>query len=337
MAGSRPGVRLYDAGPMGLSGSAAPAVLTSGLERRFGDRKALAGVDLEIAPGEMFALLGPNGGGKTTLFRILATLLLPSAGRAEIFGEDAVLRPDAVRRLIGVVFQSPAVDRLLTVSENLEVQGRLYGMRGAALRAAADGLLTRLRLSDRARDRAGTLSGGLLRRVEIAKGLLHRPALFLLDEPTTGLDPLARQEVWDYLREAREAYGVTIVVTTHLMEEAERCDRVAILSRGSLVACGAPRALKEEIGGDVLVIETREAETLRPEIERIAGLRAAVVDGTVRLESQDGAALVPRLAAALGDRIESIALGRPTLYDGFARRTGPRYASGAEDGAGGAP
>jgi ABC-2 type transport system ATP-binding protein len=319
---------------MGLSRSSPPAVLTSGLERRFGDRRALQGVDLEVAPGEIFALLGPNGGGKTTLFRILATLLAPTAGRAEIFGEDAALRPDAVRRRIGVVFQSPAVDRLLTVSENLEVQGRLYGMRSAALRTSAAALLARLRLEDRARDRVGTLSGGLLRRVEIAKGLLHRPELFLLDEPTTGLDPVARQEVWDYLREARDTYGVTVVATTNLMEEAERCDRVAILSRGSLVACGAPRALKEEIGGDVLVIAAREAEALRPEIERITGLRAVVVDGTVRLESPDGAALVPRLSAALGARIESIALGRPTLYDVFARRTGHRYSEASSvDGA----
>ena len=310
---------------MSIASPPTSAVETVALAHRFGDRAALRGVDLEVAAGEMFALLGPNGGGKTTLFRILATLLRPTAGRALVFGHDAARQPDAVRRRIGVVFQSPAVDRLLTVRENLEVQGRLYGLSGAPLHKEADAMLLRLGLVDRARDRAGTLSGGLMRRVEIAKGLLHRPQLFLLDEPTTGLDPTARLEVWDYLREVREACGVTILVTTHLMEEAERCDRLAILSRGRLVACGAPRALKEEIGGDVIVITTPDPAALRPEVERLSGRAASTVDGSVRLECPRGHELIPRLVEAFRDRIDAIALGKPTLHDVFVRRTGHRY------------
>ncbi len=315
------------------------AVRIEALEHHYGARQALAGLDLTIAPGTLFALLGPNGGGKTTLFRILATLLAPTRGRASLFGHDVVREPDAVRRLIGVVFQSPAVDRLLTVRENLEVQGRLYGLSGRDLRREADALLASLRLADRQGDRVGTLSGGLMRRVEIAKGLLHRPRLFLLDEPSTGLDPAARQDLWDLLRDLRQRDGVTIVMTTHLMEEAEACDQLAILSQGRLVACGTPRQLKDEIGGDVIVLTTADAASLRADVERVAGTPARLVDGTLRLECARGHTLIPRLAEAFPGRFESINLGRPTLLDVFVRRTGLRFETGDETSrqAGGRP
>src|SRR5438552_1768384 len=209
------------------------SVSVQGLAHDYGERRVLRGLDFTVPEGEIFGLLGPNGGGKTTLFRILATLLRPTAGRALVMGHDVALEPDEVRRRIGVVFQSPALDRVLTVRENLEVHGRLYGLSGRGLRGAAEEMLRRVRLLDRADDRVGTLSGGLMRRAEIAKGLLHRPRLLLMDEPSSGLDPGARQDLWELLRDLRERFGTTLLLTTHLMEEADRCDRLAILSEGT--------------------------------------------------------------------------------------------------------
>ncbi len=315
---------MYDRAPM----SQQPIVEVQGLIHDYGSRRALGGIDFSVGPAEIFGLLGPNGGGKTTLFRILATLLRPTAGRAAVLGHDVARRPRAVRAGIGVVFQSPALDRKLTVRENLATQGRLYGLGGAPLRAAVDEMLRRVRLTDRADDRAEVLSGGLLRRTEIAKGLLHRPRLLLLDEPSSGLDPGARQDLWEHLRELRARDGVTVLVTTHLMEEAERCDRIGILSEGRLVALGTPRDLKGEIGGDVIVIATPAPEDLSREIESRFGGRAAVVDGTVRLERPHGHELVPRLVEAFPDRIDAVTLGRPTLLDVFIHRTGHRFWGG---------
>jgi ABC-2 type transport system ATP-binding protein len=316
---------------MPVSPTPTAAVRVEQLGHDYRGRAALQGVDLEVASGEMFGLLGPNGSGKTTLFRILATLLRPVSGRALVFGHDAAREPDAVRARLGVVFQAPAVDRLLTVRENLDIHGRLYGLRGRALAGTIATTLERLRLSDRARDRVGTLSGGLARRVEIAKGLLHRPALLLLDEPSTGLDPAARADLWDCVRELRRSDGTTILFTTHLLEEAEGCDRVAILDAGRVVAFGTPRGLQEEIGGDVLVIATRhEAASFRGDVERLAGVPAVEVGGTIRVETAAGRVLVPRLLEAFPDRIDTLTLGRPTLLDVFVRRTGKRFDAGAE-------
>jgi ABC-2 type transport system ATP-binding protein len=311
--------------PMSLQGDAPPAVRIEALAHRFGGRQALHDLDLEVPAGEMCVLLGPNGGGKTTLFRILATLLRPTSGSARIFGRDAWREPDAVRRLIGVVFQSPAIDRQLTVRENLEVQGQLYGLKGPERRREIESLLERFRLRDRADDRAGALSGGLLRRVEIVKGLLHRPRLLLLDEPSSGLDPGARHDLREHLGRLRARDGVTVFMTSHLMEEAESADRLAILSEGRLVALGTPAGLKAEIAGDVVVITTPEPEALRDEVRRLAGAAPLVVEGTLRLETPHGHALIPRLAEAFPGRITSIAVGRPTLFDVFVRRTGHRF------------
>jgi ABC-2 type transport system ATP-binding protein len=310
----------------------APQVVeVENLSHAYGARKALRGIDFGVGAGEIFGLLGPNGGGKTTLFRILATLLRPAGGRARVLGHDVVREPDQVRAGIGVVFQSPALDRKLTVRENLLTQGQVYGMRGATLRDAVDEMLRRVRLADRAGDRVESLSGGLMRRAEIAKGLLHRPGVLLLDEPSTGLDPGARQDLWEQLRGLQSRDGVTVLITTHLMEEAERCDRLAILSEGSLVACGTPRQLKDEIGGDVIVVAAPDPAGLKGEIERIAGGTAMLLDGTLRLERPRGHELVPRIMAALGDRIDSVTLGRPTLLDVFVHRTGHRFwGEGAE-------
>ncbi len=198
--------------------SLSAAISVRGLSHRYGSRQALDNLDFDVTSGEIFGLLGPNGGGKTTLFRILATLLPVQEGQVELLGLDVAREPEHVRTQIGVTFQSPSLDRKLTVRENLATQGALYGLSGSHLAGRIDTLLSRLGLADRARDRVESLSGGLARRVEIAKGLLHDPRVLLLDEPSTGLDPGARLDLWQYLRLLREEAGVTVLVTTHLME-----------------------------------------------------------------------------------------------------------------------
>ncbi len=316
-----------------MSGTA--VVRVEGLLHDYGPRRALRGIDFSVAEGEIFGLLGPNGGGKTTLFRVLSTLLRPTGGRATVLGHDVLRQARQVRAGIGVVFQAPALDRKLTVRENLCTQGRLYGLAGPGLRSAADAMLRRVRLDDRANDLVETLSGGLVRRAEIAKGLLHRPRILLLDEPSTGLDPGARSDLWEHLRDLREKDSVTILLTTHLMEEAERCDRLAILSQGSIVAAGSPRDLKAEIGGDVIAIVSPDPGALRAEVERMFGGPVDVVDGTVRLERARGHDLIPRLVDAFPGRIDSLTIGRPTLLDVFIHKTGHRFWGGDEPG--GAP
>jgi ABC-2 type transport system ATP-binding protein len=308
------------------AGRDGPALLAEGLGFDYGREKALDGVDLAVRPGELFAILGPNGGGKTTLFRILATLLPPGRGRAFLFGHDVAREPAAARRLLGVLFQAPAIDRLLSVRENLDLQGALYGLRGRALAADRAALLTRFGLDAKATARAGTLSGGMQRRLEIAKALLHRPRILLLDEPSTGLDPKARAALWSALDDLARASGTTVVFTTHLLEEADRAHRVAILDRGRIVALGAPEALKAEIGRQVLTItpEPRadDGEALRGEIERVAGVAARLVEGRILVEARESASLVPLLAHALGEKIAAMTVARPTLFDVFLRKTG---------------
>lgn len=308
------------------------AVEASDLTQRYGERLALAGVSFAIRTGEIFAFLGPNGGGKTTLFRLLATQIRPSAGKARLFGLDLVREAHGVRQLIGVVFQSPSLDRKLTVLENLRHQGHLYGLRGRELRDRQRAMLERFGLDERASDRVETLSGGLRRRVEISKGLLHQPRLLLLDEPSTGLDPGARRDLWEHLRELRDRDGVTVLLTTHLMEEAENCDRVGILDRGRLVALDTPEALRREIGGDMITVVARDPEPLRAEIERLFGGNPTVLNGTVRIERPRAHEFIPRLMETWPGRIDSVTVGRPTLEDVFIRRTGHRFWDGVQEG-----
>ena len=305
--------------------NASAAIFVSRLVHRYGERTALAGLDLEVERGEIFALLGPNGGGKTTLFRLLSTLIPLQEGEIRVLGHDVSRQTAEVRGRIGVVFQAPSLDKKLTVAENLRHQGHLYGMSGAGLRRRQDEMLARLGLADRRRELVETLSGGMRRRVELAKGMLHSPQLLLLDEPSTGLDPGARSDLWDYLRQVRERDGVTVVLTTHLLEEAEKADRLAILNAGSLVALDTPEALRASVGGDSLTIETDEPEPLAAAIHARFEYAAAVVDGSVRLERPDAPQLVSRLLEAFPGRIHSITLGKPTLEDVFIARTGHRF------------
>ena len=305
------------------------AVLIRDLRHRFSDREALAGISFDVRRGELLALLGPNGSGKTTLFRILSTALLPTSGSVTVFGEDLVRRPGLVRRNLGVVFQAPSLDRKLSAAENLRHQGRLYGLRGRELQRRIGVALERVGLADRSGERVETLSGGLARRVELAKGMLHRPGLLLLDEPTTGLDPAARREFWSYLDAVRRETGATVVVTTHLMDEAEAGDRLALLDEGRLVALGAPAALKAEIGGDVITLESGDPEALAIAVAQRFRVQAQVVEHAVRVEREHGHELVPQLVEAFPGAIRGLTLGKPTLDDVFVRRTGHRFRHGA--------
>jgi len=308
-----------------------PAVAIANLRHRYGEREALAGVNFEIPEGEVFGLLGPNGGGKTTLFRILATLLPVQDGSATILGHNVALEPEAVRREIGVTFQSPSLDPKLTVRENLKFHGYLYGLTGQALSSRIDELLSRLKLTDRARDLTETLSGGLKRRVEIAKSLLHAPRVLLLDEPSTGLDPGARHDLWTYLSQLRSESRVTVLVTTHLMEEAERCDRLGILDRGQLVGLGTPADLRGSIGGDVVSLEAADPETLAAAIRERFGLECQRFGSALRIERTAGHELVRDVVAEFGDQIKSASLGKPTLEDVFIQRTGHKFWDDAEE------
>ncbi len=295
------------------------------LVHRYRDRTALGGVSFDVRPAELFGLLGPNGSGKTTLFRILSTLMVPSAGTAVVAGFDTVRESAALRRHIGVVFQEQSVDPKLTAYENLWHQGHLYGLRGPALKERIEEILTRVGLLDRARDRVETFSGGMQRRIELAKGLLHHPQVLLLDEPTTGLDPGARRDLWQYLQTLRDRERVSVIVTTHLMEEAERCDRLAILNEGQLVALGTPAELTREIGGDVVLLEARDPEKLAERIRSLFHVDATVMGAHIRLEIENGHRFVPDVVEAFPGEIQALSVSKPTLEDVFIHRTGHKF------------
>jgi ABC-2 type transport system ATP-binding protein len=292
------------------------------LTHRYGDRLALSNVSFEVKKGEIFGLLGPNGGGKSTLFRILSTMMVPTAGRASIAGCDVVRDPAGVRRRVGVVFQSQSLDRALTVDENLRAQGHLHGLKGADLRARMERVAERLGLADRRKDIVETLSGGLRRRVEIAKALLHGPQVLLMDEASTGLDPAARRDLSRNVESLRDKDGVTILLTTHILEEAGRCDRLALLHRGAIVAEGSPAALRARIGGDVVVLEAADARALASAIEQRFGLHPSILDGAVRVEIENGHRFITDVVEAFPGAIDSVGLHKPTLEDVFVRETG---------------
>ncbi len=301
------------------------AIEVSDLTKSFGDRRALDRVDLDVESKHIAALLGPNGGGKTTLFRILATLLSPDSGSVRICGFDPVTAPDRVRRVVGVVFQSPSLDKKLTAAENLRHHGHLFGMRGRSLERRIGVMLERFNIDDRANDCVETLSGGLARRVEIAKGMLPGPNVLLLDEPSTGLDPVARLDLWRQLDDVRKSEGVAVLMTTHILDEAERCDRVTILDAGRVVAADTPSALKGQVGGEVIRIDTDEPQAIVDRVRQELNLSADVVGRTVRIESPQGAELIPKLAAVLSDQVQTITLGHPTLEDVFIQKTGRSF------------
>jgi len=292
------------------------------LTHRYGDRVALSNISFEVKAGEIFGLLGPNGGGKSTLFRILSTMMVPTEGKATLAGHDLERDAAAVRREIGVVFQTQSLDRALTVEENLRAQGHLHSLSGHLLRDRMNRAMERLGLKDRRNDLVESLSGGLRRRVEIAKALLHQPKVLLMDEASTGLDPAARRDLSRHVENLREQEGVTILLTTHILGEADRCDRLVLLHQGQIVAQGSSAELRARIGGDVVVLETADTNSLAANIERRFGLHPVVRDGQVRVEIQNGHRFIAEVVEAFPGTVESVSLHKPTLEDVFVHETG---------------
>jgi ABC-2 type transport system ATP-binding protein len=295
------------------------------LTYQYGSKTALDGLSFAVGKGEIFGFLGPNGGGKTTTFKVLSTLFACRPGQVKMFGLDLARDLMAIRRKMGIVFQLPALDKMLKVRENLEHQGHLYGLSGKELQRRIDRDLERLSLTGRSKDRVKTLSGGLQRRVELAKALLNDPELMILDEPSTGLDPAARKEFWGHLENLRQAQGMTVLVTTHYLEEADRCDRLLILDQGKKVALGKPEELKAQIGGEVLRVRAKNPEGLMAAIAGKLQVKPLLVGGLIQVERPKAYLLVAPLLEAFPDQVLSLTLGLPTLEDVFIHKTGRRF------------
>jgi ABC-2 type transport system ATP-binding protein len=299
-----------------------PAVLAQGLAKRFGDLDAVAGIDLSIPPGETFGLLGPNGAGKSTTIAMLCTLLTPTGGSARVAGSDVVRERDSVRRRIGLVFQDPTLDGYLTAERNLRLHAELYGMPRSGLDERMRQVLELVGLWERRRSKVGTFSGGMKRRLEIARGLLHSPRVLFLDEPTVGLDPQTRASIWNYITELKRAEDITIMMTTHYMDEAEYCDRIAIMDHGQLIALDTPTALKASVGTDRVQIRTDDDAAAVAALAERFGITATVAEGAVTFGVPGGERFVPRLFAELGVPIREVSVSRPTLDDVFMSYTG---------------
>ncbi|HIK96081.1 MAG TPA: ATP-binding cassette domain-containing protein [Planctomycetes bacterium] len=301
-------------------------ISAASVSHSYGETAALTAVDLEVHKGTVFGLLGPNGSGKTTLFRLFATLLPLQAGNISICGIDLKNDPASIRRKLGVTFQSPAVDPRLTVAENLLCHGRIYGLSRKPLISRIDELLEQFSLSDRKKSIVGELSGGLRRRVELAKGLLHRPEVLLLDEPSTGLDPAARRQFWDMIHEQQQKEGTTVVLTTHLMQEAETCAHLVLMDKGRVISQGSPQTLQASIDGDRLSIRSRDPVELRPVLESLLQVKARNVGNRMCFRVPDGAAALQHVMSTGGDRVLSAEVACPSLEDVFLEVTGRGFA-----------
>ncbi len=301
---------------------AEPVIQAEGLVKKYGQLEAVRGIDLEVKAGEIFGFLGPNGAGKSTTISILCTLLVPTAGTARVAGIDVVHDPAGVRQRIGLVFQDPSLDDQLTGRENLEFHAFIYSVPAAVRRARIDEMLALLQLSDRAGSQVRTYSGGMKRRLEIARGMLHQPQILFLDEPTLGLDPQTRQSIWVHLNELRSSKGITIFMTTHYMDEAEYCDRIAIIDRGKIVALGTPDQLKAIVGGDVVTMTSSRPDEAAAEIKELLGVAPMRENGALRMEVPDGKVFVPRLVRELMAPVDTVSLRRPSLDDVFLKLTG---------------
>jgi ABC-2 type transport system ATP-binding protein len=299
-----------------------PAIEVDDLVKSYGGVDAVRGVSFSVPPGEVFGFLGPNGAGKSTTIKVLCTLARPTSGTVRVSGFDVVTQRDDVRRHLGLVFQDPTLDVQLTAEQNLRMHAELYGIEAGAIPDRMDQMLAMVDLGDRRDQRVITFSGGMKRRLEIARGLMHSPRVLFLDEPTIGLDPQTRSSIWRYIRALKEAEGTTIFMTTHYMDEAEFCDRIAIMDRGEIVVLDTPEALKGGVGADRVVLGTADDDAALAALADRFGIEASVAEGAVTFHVENGEAFVPRLFAELGVTITSVAVSRPTLDDVFMRYTG---------------
>jgi ABC-2 type transport system ATP-binding protein len=322
--------------PAGAVGDAlpagAPAVLVEGLVKRYGAIEAVSGVDFQVNVGETFGFLGPNGAGKSTTINMLCTLAKPSAGRALVAGHDVLRERDAVRRHIGLVFQDTTLDNYLTAEQNLRLHAELYGVPREAVRPRMQEVMEMVGLWERRRSLVGTFSGGMKRRLEIARGLLHSPRVLFLDEPTVGLDPQTRSSIWSYIRELKQREEITIFLTTHYMDEAEYCDRIAIMDRGRIIVLDTPAALKASVGSDRVQIETDDPDAAIAAVRELFGLEASVAEGRVTVMVPEGEHFVPRLFTELSLPIRSVSVARPSLDDVFMSYTGTTIRDAESEG-----
>jgi ABC-2 type transport system ATP-binding protein len=307
--------------PAGTGGADA-AISVRGLAKRYGEIEAVAGVEFDVFRGETFGFLGPNGAGKSTTINMLCTLVRPTAGSATVAGYDVVTQRDEVRRNIGLVFQDTTLDTYLTAERNLRFHAELYGMPRPQLEPRMRQVLEMVGLWDRKDSQVLTFSGGMMRRLEIARGLLHSPHVLFLDEPTIGLDPQTRASIWEYIRDLRRRQDITIFFTTHYMDEAEYCDRIAIIDNGSIVALDTPQALKASVGKDRVQIQTQDDDAAIAALRDRFGLDGEIHEGMITFFVASGEEFVPRLFAELGVAIRSVNVARPTLDDVFMSYTG---------------
>ena len=314
-----------------LSPAPEPAIAVRGLVKNFGEVRAVRGVDFEVAAGEVFGFLGPNGAGKTTTINMLCTLAKPSGGTASVAGHDVVSERDDVRRNIGLVFQDPTLDGYLTAAQNLKLHAELYGVQSNLVKPRMQQVMEMVGLWDRKDSPVATFSGGMRRRLEIARGLMHSPRVLFLDEPTIGLDPQTRRSIWTYIRELKQREEITIFMTTHYMDEAEWCDRIAIMDHGQIVALDAPETLKAGVGRDRVTIHTDDDQAAIAAIADKFGLEAVIAEDAVTFGVTSGEEFVPRLFAELGLPIRSVSVSRPTLDDVFMSFTGSTIRDAEED------
>jgi len=294
--------------------------------------EAVKGVSFHVKQGEIFGFLGPNGAGKTTTINILCTLLRPTGGRAILNGYDVVKQPYMVRRSIGLVFQDPSLDERLTAWENLEFHGMIYGMSRSHRRDQIEKILSMVELDKRKNDIVSTFSGGMRRRLEIARGLLHIPKILFLDEPTLGLDPQTRSHIWSYLHKLREEGNITIFLTTHYMEEAENCDSIAIIDYGEIVVLGSPEDLKKRVGGDIINLQTRDNKRAEEFVKRVYGYDVSNSGGAISFEVERGEEFLPSFIKSTDFEINSVGVRRPTLEDVFLKLTGHAIREESADG-----
>jgi ABC-2 type transport system ATP-binding protein len=307
------------------------AIAVHGLTKHFDEVEAVRGVNFEVAPGEVFGFLGPNGAGKTTTINMLCTLAKPTAGSATVAGYNVVTERDDVRRHIGLVFQDPTLDGYLTAAQNLKLHAELYGVQSDLVEPRMQQVMTMVGLWERKDSPVATFSGGMRRRLEIARGLMHSPRVLFLDEPTIGLDPQTRRSIWSYIRQLKEQEEITIFMTTHYMDEAEWCDRIAIMDHGEIVALDAPETLKAAVGTDRVMIQTEDDEAAIAALAELFGIEAGMAEGAVTFGVPAGEEFVPRLFAELPVRIQSVNVSRPTLDDVFMSYTGSTIRDAEED------